>query len=114
MTAYYLSGPMTGLPDLNYPAFVEAAHSIRAHGHYVYNPAEWETYSIEANRFVGTPRKFDLKAAFWDYCRVIIFEVDAVVVLPGWENSPGARAESALALAIGKPVLTYPLWPVPE
>ena len=36
----YISGPMTGLPDLNFPAFHEAAAYLRAKGFDVINPAE--------------------------------------------------------------------------
>lgn len=97
----YLSGPMTGLPELNYPAFCNAAKHLRGIDtvHEVYNPAEWETHN---NNGV-----FDLKLAFQDYCHYIIWKATHVLVLPGWENSPGATAETALAKAIGKPVLAY-------
>lgn len=95
----YLSGPMTGLPDLNYPAFINAAHGLRAIGHEVYNPAEWEN-----NNNGG---QFNLLFAFQDYCHYIIRIADAVVTLPGWEKSPGATAETSLARAISKPVYTF-------
>jgi hypothetical protein len=89
---------MTGLPELNYPAFRAWAARLRAQHHEVYNPAEWEETN---NNGV-----FDLKRAFEDYCRYIIWHADAVVVLPGHEKSPGATAETSLARALGKPVYT--------
>lgn len=97
----YLSGPMTGLPELNYPAFRAAASHLRGMDFVedVHNPAEWEEKNNDG--------VFDLKMAFVDYCLYIIREADAVVVLPGWEASPGANAEVALAKAIGKPVFAY-------
>jgi nucleoside 2-deoxyribosyltransferase len=91
----YLSGPMTGLPDLNYPAFKAAAAALRAMGHEVYNPQEWE----DSNNF----GKFNHLLAFDDYCRYIVREADVVVMLPGWEDSPGATAESSVARAVRKP-----------
>ena len=92
----YVSGPMTGLPDLNYPAFNAAAEKLRALGHEVYNPAEWE----ESNNF----GKFNHLLAFDDYCRYIVREADVVLVLPGFEDSPGATGETAVARAVRKPV----------
>ena len=35
----YVAGPMTGLPDHNYPAFAEAAARLRAVGYEVESPA---------------------------------------------------------------------------
>ena len=36
----YLSGPMTGMAENNFPAFHDAAAKLRAGGHEVVNPAE--------------------------------------------------------------------------
>ena len=33
MTRIYIAGPMSGLPELNYPAFNAMAERLRAHGH---------------------------------------------------------------------------------
>jgi nucleoside 2-deoxyribosyltransferase len=46
----------------------------------------------------------------WDYdeymehCMIMVRRCDIVAVLPDWEDSKGARAEVAYALALGKPV----------
>lgn len=94
----YLSGPMTGLPDLNYPAFLEATRKLRSLGHEVYNPAEWE----DENNY----GKFNHLLAFDDYCRYIVREADVVLVLPGYLTSPGSTAEVAVARAVRKPSRT--------
>lgn len=87
MRAAYLSGPMTGLPYFNYPAFHTAAAELRARGWRVFNPAE----------MFADADPFPLREAFAEYCRIICLEVDAVVVLPGWGKSAGARVEVSLA-----------------
>jgi hypothetical protein len=40
MTRAYIAGPMTGLPEFNFPAFHAAAASLRARGFEVENPAQ--------------------------------------------------------------------------
>ena len=40
MKRIYLSGAMTGYPDLNFPAFHAAAKALRERGLVVVNPAE--------------------------------------------------------------------------
>jgi hypothetical protein len=100
----YIAGPMSGIPDWNYPAFHSAADKLRAKGWKVYSPAEkdQETFSDpEAQKDGDTALAvangtFDYKEAYmWDMEKVI--QGDAIYMLPGWENSPGARGEHAVA-----------------
>lgn len=92
--AAYLSGPMTGLPDFNRPAFHAAAATLRAQGHVVINPAEVD---------LGPD------ATWADYMRIHLAEiarrVTQVFVLPGWESSRGAQLEVHVARALGLPVV---------
>ena len=41
MKRIYLSGPMSGLPELNFPAFHAEAARLRALGFEVVNPADF-------------------------------------------------------------------------
>ena len=95
--AVYLSGPMTGLPDFNRPAFHAAAAALRAQGHVVINPAEVD---------LGPD------ATWVDYMRVHLAEiarrVTRVFVLPGWESSRGAQLEVHVARSLGLPVVPAP------
>lgn len=79
----YLSGPMSGLPDYNRPAFYAAAARLRAMGYEVVSPAEqperpsWDEYM-----------RHDI--ALMMGCR-------SIVMLPGWWQSRGARIEFDIA-----------------
>ena len=93
----YIAGPMTGLPDFNYPAFHEKAKELRAAGHCVKSPAE---HDFDVNNF-------PLREAFADYTAYICNEADAVCLLSGWHKSHGARVEHDLAVYLGLKVI-YP------
>ena len=90
----YIAGPMTGLPEYNYPAFHAAAAHARTLGYEVINPADnfdgdttlpWATYLRQALRQV--------------------LDADAIVVLPGWESSKGAQLETHVARTLAMPVI---------
>lgn len=82
----YISGPMTGIKDYNYPSFNFMAKELRADGHEVCNPAEF---------FGG-----DATRTRPEYIResiVRLLECELVVTLPGWELSEGACLEVQIA-----------------
>jgi len=100
----YLAGPMSdivdeqGIPNCNYPAFHEAASDLRGRGFYVVSPAE-----LHAD-FETNPKPYG------DYLRaglIALLGTAAVVVLPGWEQSNGARLEVTVARALGMLVWEY-------
>lgn len=93
----YLSGPMKGYPESNYPAFHAAAGMLREAGHRVYNPAEFA--------HDGPPEVFPIRQAFAEYSRFICLEADTLALLPGWERSKGVSAEKALAENCGLDIL---------
>lgn len=110
----YLAGPMRGLPEFNYPAFRVGTAKLRAMGHEVFSPAEHDekTHGTDISNATGDAEQaakehgFNIFEALHEDLKFICLEADAVVLLPGWENSKGATAERATALALGKPVLT--------
>lgn len=96
MKRIFLSGPMSGLPELNYPAFNLAADRLRAAGHTVSNPAE--NHPPHCGSWLG-------------YMRLAVTQLaqcDMVVMLPGWRNSRGAMVERALAQGLGLEVMEVP------
>ena len=101
----YLSGPMTGLPEYNYPLFREVAGELREAGHRVYNPAEFP--------HKGDPKDFPIRKAFAAYAAFICLEADTIVLLPGWQASKGVLAEKALAENCGLDVVEWGGEPLP-
>ena len=89
----YLSGPMSGLPEFNYPAFNAAAAQLRAAGFHVENPAE--NPIPECKSWEG----------FMRLAVVQLATCDRIVTLDGWQNSRGARVEVDLGLTLGMDVV---------
>lgn len=88
----YVSGPMTGYPDANRPAFEAAEELLRQRfGCEVLNPARWPD-----------------GLSWQQYMRLdvaMLRRASVVVVLPGWQQSRGAMIEVELARMHGTPVV---------
>lgn len=95
----YISGPMTGLPDLNFPAFNEAEGMLRTFGYRPVNPAK---INPDPNADWFQCMRADIKA---------LCDCDMIVLLPGWEKSVGAHLELHVAHRINLEVVTLEqLW----
>lgn len=77
----YISGPITGNPDYK-KQFADAATKLRKEGHQVLDPTVWSREGLEL-----------------DYEEYMVLDLamvdvaDAVLMLPGWQNSKGAQRE---------------------
>lgn len=89
MRTIYIAGPMTGLPDLNFPAFHVRAAELRALGHEVINPAE-----INPDKGMSWRECMRTDIAALVFC-------DAIDLLPGWQDSRGATLEHHIAERLG-------------
>lgn len=98
MTRLYIAGPMSGRPDLNFPAFEAAAEKLRAAGFEVASPAEFIPDQ-------STP---------WAECmrRDIpeLLRCDAVALLPEWQLSRGALLEAHIADQLGMRRALVSVW----
>lgn len=88
----YLSGPMTGIADSNFPAFHAAAAELRRRDFIVVNPAE-------LNPEHGLPWSTYLRR---DIAELV--KCDGLALLPGWQDSRGACLERHIAEQLGMPV----------
>jgi len=110
----YIAGPMRGIPLFNFPAFYRAAALLQMLGHKPINPAELdqqagfdpstlpEDYDWQNLDAIG----FSLRDAAKRDLVAIVESATAILLLPGWERSKGARAERAVAEWLGLRVFT--------
>lgn len=93
-TRVYISGPMTGIAEHNFPAFNKAAYDLFVMGYDPVNPAD----------------KGEIDGWTWeDYLRhdiELLVKCDAIFMLPGWESSKGAKLERFIADQLKMKVIT--------
>jgi hypothetical protein len=83
----YISGPMSGHDNLNFPAFFHAEEWIKRIGYNPVNPARLPA-GLSYQEYINT----DLE--------IIAIMADALLMLPGWESSKGAKLERELAVKL--------------
>lgn len=113
---YYLAGPMSGIPQFNFPTFFAAAENLRASGFDIVSPAEIDNEE-DAGAALASPdgdltnHKHVSGKTWGDFLardvKLVADDVQGIVLLPGWEESRGARLEAFLALTCGHKILYY-------
>ena len=95
----YIAGPMTGVAELNRPAFFAAEEYLKGQGAIVMNPAVLPD-GFEHHQY--------MKIAI-----PMLMQCDVAAFLPGWQESKGAQAEytrarsfafTRVALDMGQPI----------
>lgn len=104
----YLSGPMSGILEHNFPAFNAEAARLRGMGLEVVNPAE---INPGGEKSWEECLRADIKA---------LCDCDAIALLPGWEQSNGAHLELHIAHRLGLEIMSADqvtqrayIWPLP-
>ena len=110
MKRVYLSGPMSGITDSNFPAFHAWAARLRADGFDVVNPAEINPgpapQGAEAQSSAAWTARYNscMRADLRE-----MMDCDAIALMPGWESSKGANLELHVAHRLGMEVIHLPL-----
>lgn len=86
----YIAGPMSGLPDFNYPEFYACEDALRERGYEPVNPARL---------FGGTAER--TREEYMRAGLALLLEADGIVLLDNWKDSPGATLEHDVAHQCG-------------
>lgn len=108
----YLAGPMRGVKMCNFPAFFRAARLLEEAGHDVVNPAAHDMemgFDPARGNYGETPELGLDRLLAWDFAQIV--RCDAIVVLPGWRESRGTRAELVVAHYAGLKVMAMEFEP---
>jgi nucleoside 2-deoxyribosyltransferase len=96
----YLSGPMSGISDYNFPEFERIANQLRGQGYEVISPAEIE----QPVKTWAACMRNDIPE---------LMKADTLALLRSWESSSGAGLEIAIAVALHMPIVdAYTLEPI--
>lgn len=108
---FYLAGPMSGLPQFNFPLFYKVTELLRGVGMNIVSPAELDTKEGVADEALastdGDPNKTTLAWADLLARDVKLIAdkhdgVHGIVFLPRWSKSRGARLEAFIGLLEGE------------
>jgi hypothetical protein len=101
--AFYLAGPMRGLPNSNFDAFAEAREHLRSTGYEITCPVE-KAHEVFGQDIQASD---DNHSTSMRFCYEAVLKSEAVIVLPGWGRSEGAKAEVLMAVNLGLPIYAY-------
>lgn len=92
----YISGPMSGYPDSNFPAFARAVSALVSLGYTVVSPHALQQMHPDS----------------WQACMrtdiiALMLHCDYIILIEGWASSKGAFLELHNAVLLGMPVYTW-------
>lgn len=128
----YIAGPMTGIPQFNFPMFDTFRDLYKKMDYEVFSPADhdrallgrpmdwlpydqhqednWKRWSKNAvHDRTGQTELPSLREMLGADLQWICSEATHIAMTPGWEKSNGARAEHATAVALGLTIHYYPI-----
>jgi hypothetical protein len=109
---WYLAGPMTGIPQFNFPLFESEAKRLRAMGMDIISPHEQDSPAVQEAAWAspdGALHSGHIAGETWGDIlardvKLVADEVCGILVLPDWNRSRGARLETFVAYLCNKPI----------
>lgn len=113
MRKAYVSGPMRGHPQFNFPAFdAVREHLEKFYCVHAFSPADndrvvWPECERASGFATGEAGLDDGRPSAYSFRSLLVWDIwaigqsDAIVLLPGWEDSTGVAIELAAARALG-------------
>ncbi len=98
MKRYYLSGPMSGIEDNNFPAFNAAEARLRELGHDAINPAKFDDAGMTREEMLARDVEIVLTVP----------DLDGLVMINGWHMSDGSNLEAIAARCRGLDMFLEP------
>lgn len=106
-TALYIAGPMTGKPAFNYPAFDLAYTLLKEAGfEVILNPVDaCKDCNHQPSSDAPHPWEWYMRSALR-----MVLDVDGIALLPGWDESRGAKLEVSTGEALGLQIQPLYYW----
>lgn len=101
-TTCYISGPVTGIPELNRPQFMLAQRMLLSAGCSVFNPSHIDG---PIDQLKGD----EMWQYYMHYCVQAIPSCHSMLMLPDWQNSKGAKEEHRIAKMLGLVIYYSPV-----
>ena len=108
----YIAGPMSGIPQCNFPLFDYMTHILRNRDWEIISPAELDKPEIRAESLAS--KDGSAHSGKWgeflsrDVKMIADEGVEAIFLLPGWQDSKGAKLEAFVGALLGLQFFVIP------